>query len=630
MFVIEVIPLRRGVAIESLSYYSKTQYRPGTIVTIPIRGAQCRGIVLDGQPVSATKTTLRSATFTLRKLPAQKDPTTLPSALIQVADTLQAYYPATAGAILYSLLSSDITDGSCQFIHTAHTVHREDSTPQIIQAISADRCTMYQSHIRSVLGRGGSVLCVVPTAADVQVLAERLGTGISDRLARLSPHDSKKQRQRNWYTIQSATTPLLIITTPGYAIVDRDDVMSIIVEQAGSGHYRARTRPYLDFRDVCETLAKARGCSIIFGDCVIRTEHEHRRRQDEIQSYDETPKRLIFPSRLQLMPHPERKDGDTSFALFTEETVDRLHTALNQRKNVFLYAARRGIAPLIMCYDCGEIVRCEESGNPYSLLRTYTPDNEEERWFVDSTSGIRVRAADTCAYCGSWRLRERGIGIQHIEQALPDLFPQTPILTFDSTTATTAKKARELRDHAAEMKGGIILGTALALPYLPPSIAISCVTSLEAAQSIPSWRADEMFFRLLLELREKSTQDVLVQARGTVGEVLTHAKRGAVEQFYDEEISLRELLHYPPFATLILLTWTGTKASVATIEAQIKATLTSFPPHIYNHPLSEQHKTKRYALLRIPHTDWPHAETMEALQELPPSVKVEINPDRIV
>lgn len=629
MFVIEVIPLRRAITVTSLTYYSRTDYAPGTILTVPIRGQSVSAIVLASQPASYSKTALRSATFTLRKLPAQNDPGTVPDLFITVARSLTQHYPATTGALLYALLPTDITDGTYRYEHSNLTVHTEDTTPQTIQANRDDRFTLYQSHVRSVLGRGGSVLCVVPTAADVTATAARLGTGIADRVVELSPHATKKARSKNWDHIKSATAPLLIVTTPQYALVDRNDITSMLVEQSGSGQYSQRSRPFLDYRLVLEQLAIAAGRSIVFGDTVIRTEHEYRRRQDRFFSYDETPKRLLFPARLRILEHAERTDSKAPFPLFTAETIDRLYSTLNQRQNVFLYAARRGLAPLMVCFDCGTIVRCHESGNPYSLLRTHR-NGEEQRWFVDTTSGKRVRAADTCEHCGSWRLRERGIGIQHIADTLPELFPDVPVVTFDSTTATTPKKARDLATAASELKGGIVLGTALALPYLPSSIAVSCVTSLEAAQSIPSWRADEMFFRLLLELREKSSREVILQTRSGVTDVIKHAERGAIEQFYTEEIALREMLSYPPFATLILLHWTGDQETVQALEEQVQNTLTDYPPHCYSHPHSQPRKIKRYALLRIPSQDWPHEATRTALQQLPPSITIEINPDRIV
>ncbi|MFM2423880.1 MAG: hypothetical protein RLZZ70_267, partial [Candidatus Parcubacteria bacterium] len=63
MYVVEVIPLVRGVQIESLTYFSSVSYPLGTIVTIPVRGKTVSGVVVGANPVSNAKTALKAATF---------------------------------------------------------------------------------------------------------------------------------------------------------------------------------------------------------------------------------------------------------------------------------------------------------------------------------------------------------------------------------------------------------------------------------------------------------------------------------------------------------------------------------------------------------------------------------------
>lgn len=630
MHVISVIPLKRGINNATLTYFSKIDHPSGTIVQVPIRKQTVPALVTASISASNHKTSLKAASFSLRKLPSQETVTAVAPSLLRTATSLQERYPTTTGTLLYTLLPNDIRLGDVAYNAAPDTAHTEDTTPQILQATTQDRYITYQSHVRTIFARGGSILFIVPSSAHIATAKQQLATGITERVVTLSSQHTKTQRRRALEKIQHNTAPLLIITTPSYAYIDRADLRSIIVEQAAHTQYQERTRPYLDHRVALRLLVKHTGRSIIFGDTVIRSEDEHARREDRLQSYDEPPKRLVFPARLRVLEHPKGPDQDNSFQLFTDETVRRLQTVLNRRENVFLYAARRGLAPVVACFDCGNILRCPDSGSPYSLHRTYNAAGEEQRWFVDSTSGRRTRAADTCDQCGSWRLRERGIGIQQIADTLPDLFPGIPVIHFDSQTARNAKQIKALCTAMQESKGAIVLGTAVALPYLPDNITTSCITSYEAASSIPSWRADEIFFRLLLELREKSHHEVILQTRTETSPVVTHADRGALERFYDEELELRSMLHYPPFSTLILCTWQGTRDVVQTLETTVTTTLETFAPHCYSHPLSHPQKMRRHALLRIPQSEWPNPDLLQKLRELPPAVAVQINPDRIV
>ncbi len=629
MHVITVIPLQRGIHTSSLTYFSRTPYPIGTLLSVPLRGKNITAIAIDSQSVSKQKSNLRKADFALRKIATDAATGQVASSLITISKSLQEYYPSTPGAILFALLPTEIKNGSVVYPKDEVLHHDEDTTPQTILATAPDRYTIYLSHIRTIFARNGSVILVVPTGAEIESARAKLETGISERVICLSPHQTSKARTRALQKLYSSKQPVLLITTPSHAYAERFDSKSIIIEHAAHTAYLDRTRPGIDHRVALQALAHATGRSCLLGDTVLRTEDEWRRRQDTFPAYIEPPKRLIFPASIRTIKQTKAPTAEEPFELFLPETVNRIQSALNNRSNVFLYAARRGLAPVIACFDCGNIIRCPESGNPYSLLRTYK-NGDELRWFVDSTSGRRVRASDTCDNCGSWRLRERGIGIQHIHDVCPAFFPEAPIIYFDATTARTPKKAIELQTMMKEAKGAIFLGTALALPYLPDNVAISCVTSLEAAASIPSWRADEMLFRLLLELREKSSQEVLIQARHEPGAIIEHASRGSLEHFYTEEILLREQLQYPPYATLILLTWRGTALAIAKTDTLVSEQLVDYAPHVYSDPLSNPDKVTRHALIRIPYTNWPNQKLLTILRNLPPHILIQINPDRIV
>jgi len=633
MFVITIIPLARGITIESLTYFSNQTFTLGDIITIPVRGKYIRGVVLESTPVSLTKTALKAATFSLRKLPPQPNPTRLPTALLATTQSLQTRLPYKLGAILFSLLPPDIRSGAIPCPNGIPSSGHEDSTPQILAAPLAERELSYRSIIRSAFAHRGSVLFVVPTAADCARYAKSITVGIEDRVVLFSSQQNKTKRALAYEQFSDLTKAKVVIATPQFAYLDRPDYTTIIVEHAASPHYVIRERPYLDHREALKILAKETGRAIILGDILPRTEDEYARRSEHYQALGEHPKRLDLPAKLTLITQTDKPTKDVPFQLFSPELLSRMtHTAEN-RQNSFLFAARRGLAPVVACYDCGDIFRCPDSGTPYSLLRTYDTFGNEQRWFVSSTSGKRTPAADVCSACGSWRLRERGIGIQHIYDECRRHFPHTPIFLFDHTTATTHAKSVKIINDFSNTKGAILLGTAMTLPYIQQPVAISAVVSLDATRCIPSWRADEQLFRLLLTLREMSQKEVLVQSRQEPDDLLLYATRGAVKRFFDDELALREMLHYPPFANLFLLTWQGNQLSTTETEKIIKHTLKQVTPTIsgqyYTNPNSSDTKIVRHCLLRI--TDAANtAPLIDCLRSLPAHIAITRNPDRIV
>lgn len=202
---------------------------------------------------------------------------------------------------------------------------------------------------------------------------------------------------------------------------------------------------------------------------------------------------------------------------------------------------------------------------------------------------------------------------------------------FDHVSAKTYKKALFLRDTFYKSKKGIImLGTAMAVPYLHKPVDLSVVVNMDALLATPTWRLEEENLSLLYSLRELTHGPVMVQTRSTQTEVLVHAKRGTVEQFYTEELELRKKFGYPPYSVFIHLTWQGTRDVVQKIEKVVSEQLKEFDISTYSHPSAPAHKPIMYGLIRVPKDKWPNKKIVKALRTVPPSVRVMINPDKIV
>ncbi len=632
MFVIEVIPLIRGTTIETLSYFSATSYPIGTIVTVPIRNKDHRAIVTEVHPVHDNKTALRAAAFALKKLPPQAQCSTVPSSVRETALALTSEYPASTGAILYQLLPPEVRHGTYLYPLVSSLKHSEDVTPRILTGRRAERFVSYRSHIRSILARRGSVMLVVPTGIDVDRAYEELSIGIEDRVVLFSTHQTVKERKGAYASFEDTTLAKLIITTSSHAYLDRVDLVSILLDQEGSEHYRDRERPFLDHRQALITHARTTGRSIILGDILPQTELEQQRRTELYLTAETETKRIVFSAPLTVIEQKNVPQPETEkFKLFSTNLQHGIEHSLSARGRVFLYSARRGIAPMVTCIDCGHIFRCPQSGVPYSLIRTHNSQGVEERWFVSTTSGIRTKAADTCTVCGSWRLRERGIGVQTVYDECLEQFPGRRVLIMDKETASTRKRAEAIIKEFYTERSVILVGTQIALPFLTRDlVTYTAVVSYDATRATPTWRADEQTLRLLLQLRDITEREVIVQTRSPKDALLSIAESGLIENFYTEELELREQLKYPPFAVFVLLSWQGTPEIVKKTEQEIVSRTPMYSPTCYNSPLSSVSKILRHALFRIPLRD-PHLpEFMRTVRYFPPYVKIEVNPGRIV
>ncbi len=629
MFVIEVVPLRRGIGVDSLSYFGSESYPIGSLVSIPLRSQIIMGLVTDVKEVSAAKTALRAATFSLRRLPVQTAPQSLSKAYIETAQALGERYGTHVGNVLYSLLPPEIQKGDISLPHTVYVQATDSYIPELLQATKEDRFATYRSLVREVFAHGSSVLIVVPTSVEAEELSIALSRGIEDRVIVLTSALGKRELKNAYSALEDFSHAKLIIATPSHSLIERHDIARVIMEESRSPHYKERVRPYLDYRDVHKIHASKSGRQFLMGDLLPRTEEEFARREDKILTYGETPKRLQLEGQLEFVSFPDKIEGDKTFHLFTEEMVSLIRQVKKKKAHVFIFSARRGLAPIVSCMDCGHVFRSPQSGAPYSLLRL-NKNGVEERWFVCGTSGERVRALDICTECGSWKLRERGIGIQFVHDELRKIAKDTPVILFDHTTATTYKKARFLKDTFYGTKGSIMLGTYMALPYLVKEIDNSIIVSMDALLSTPTWRLEEENLALLLRLREITSGTVYLQSRTKEHDLITYAKHAEVEHFYTDEIALRKSFNYPPFAHFIHLTWQDTPENAKKLEEIVLTLLSPFGVSTYQSLLAPKGALVLHGLIRTSEASWPNPALVEALKRLPPSIRVVHNPDRII
>lgn len=629
MFVIEVIPLVRGTHSGSLTYYSSVEYPLGSLLSIPVRNTEVRGLVSKIEHLSAAKAAVRAATFTLRRLPEQSVVGRVPDSLMKTAVSLTAELPATLGSILYSLLPPEAREGKIVLDPDDPDTHNLTADITTLMSPLADRLDVYRRRIREAFAHRGSVLLVVPTSTYIDRMVENLATGISERVITFSSTHTPKKLERSYKELGDLSMAKLIITTPSHAFINRHDIVDVIIDQARSPHYKARVRPYLDARQAIKKIATATGRRLLLGDVLLSPEDEWLRRNEIYETEGEPPHRLNFDNRVKVIKQKDKPDGETPFQLLSTELCTSIKKTIDEKGNVFLYSARRGLAPVVACVDCGYIFRCPDSGTPYSLFRTMD-NGEEKRWFLSSTSGRRVKASEVCPECGSWRLKERGIGIQQIHDELLRRFDPEKIILFDHTTAKTPRRAAELMAKFYDKKGMILLGTIMTLPFLEKPVNLSAIISADAARTLPTWHADEEFFALLMSLREVTLDTLIVQTRTDSDDILEYAKTGQVKSFFDDELDLRQALQYPPFCNFVLLTISGPAENLKPLEVELKNALEEWSVVFYSAPESQKSQTTRYGLIKIPKKSWPDQKLMDVLRVLPPNVKIEVNPAKIV
>jgi len=628
MYIIDVIPITKGVSKEYLSYYTSQSVTIGSLVTVPVRKKTITALVTHIANVKEKKAELRSSSYTIKKVKELHTSSFLDDAVITASKRCATYFATTTGRILNTCIPKAILE-NIENTHPPHATKESTATHQglILQTESNDRLAHYKSLIREDFAQKKSVFFCVSTVEEAYTASSVLQKGIESYTYILHGKCSKKEIQRIWNEILETPHSVLVIATPSFLILPRSDIATLIIEHESSTHYKQLSAPFIDLRVFAEYIAQERNIRLLYGDTLLRIETLWRYYNNELIEYTPLKHRSLTTAHTDVVDMREEIGSDTKdgFRIFSDQLTELIEHTHTSKEHLLIYASRKGLSSVTVCGDCGEAVACHNCGNSV-VLHMPTENTSEHNFFQCHACGTRSSAHTTCASCGSWRLTPLGIGTERVMKSLQHLIPEDTIFIVDSDHTRTYKQARATIESFINTPGSVLVSTEMGLSHLPNSIENTAIASLDSLFSIPDFRIHERIMSTILTLRSTSEKTLLIQTRQIQQPVLQDAISGDLMQFYRNEISVREQFSYPPFSIFIKITRRGKRERVEHDMRNLEQKLGKDVITIY--PSSQTNKSYYYmnGLIKIPRNAWPDSSLCTFLCSLPPQFIINVDP----
>ncbi|MEX1028345.1 MAG: primosomal protein N' [Candidatus Paceibacterota bacterium] len=614
-----------------LSYFTPREVSPGKLVTVPIRSKSVSALVVRCASAHERKTELKSSGFTLKKVTKLHKTSFLDEGLLHAAQETATYFSTTPGRVLQTIIPSAILENSAA-IKPPKELPRGDLTHEkfLLQTQPSERLAHYKSLIREDFAKNRSVFFCLPTIEDINKAKATLEKGIDTYTYVLHGSLSKKVIQETWNEIVRQDHPVLVIATPLFLSLPRSDLGTIIIERETAQSYKQQAAPFLDMRTFAEHLAHARGVRFVLGDTLLRVETLWRYRNLEFTEYMPLKYRSLTSAETALTDMREHvADENDEFPILSPECKELIAGAYQHSELTFLFASRRGLAPITVCGDCGASVRCLHCETPV-VLHEYGAESEHNV-FQCHKCGTTRSAHETCTSCGSWRLKALGVGVDRIADAVTTSFPNATIFQIDKDHTRTHKQALATIEKFYQTPGSILIGTEMAALYLSEPIENIGVVSLDSLFSVPDFRINEKIITLLTTLRLMAQKHFLVQSRNAEQPILRYGLSGNLIDFYREEIGIRKQFLYPPFTVLVKITRRGAQkkveADMAWLQEQVgeeRITMYAGSPPIV------KGKFVMNGLIKVPREEWVDEKLLGLLQSLPPQFIIQIDPTNIL
>jgi primosomal protein N' (replication factor Y) len=631
MNILKVVPFKKAFKAEYLTYFTTKDVSIGNIVTFEIKNKTHQGFVVDVENAETTKSDLKHATFSLKKIKSVYKETIFNSALVQTLKDAETFYATSTGALSTLIAPAFVLKDINTFkIPYSDTIARKESTEQYaIQEPDAERYSSYKRLIREEFAKKKSVLFVCPTIEDAEYAFKELSKGIVENSYLFASHIKGSELSKKWSEAIKNIKPILVVATGHYAFAPLSRIGSVVIEKESSRQYKTQFAPYADYRVLLEMYAKNLGARYVVGDLVLRLESHIKIEQFTMHEYSPLKFRALTTAQSEMvaMNSREHTKGD-ELALFSQQMVDMLERAHLASEHVLLLCARKGLSPTVLCMDCGNTVRCTNCDSPMVLHGTDA--TQRTNYFLCHRCNEHRHAGELCKNCNSWRLRTLGVSTDSIEQYIKEKFPNASVFVFNGDRVKTQKQARKMITDFYNTPGAILIGTEMALLYTKEEIEHIGIVSIDSMLSIPDFSIHERILTNLLRAKSLASRTFILQTRNPDSAILGFAHTGNIREFVRSELKERKTYDYPPYSMMILLTLQGTPAKVQEEAAKIKQFLKGF--ELFGYPILTQTNRNRLTyglLIRLEAGAWPNPELAEKLRALPQYIKVVIQADNI-
>ena len=464
----------------------------------------------------------------------------------------QVYRDPFDDCLLESDVPAVLTDEQTKVLETvARAINKGKYAPYLLHGVTGSGKTeVYLQAAAKTLARGKSVLVMVPEIAIAAQLEAHFLGRFGTRVALLHSGLSPGQRLDQWDRVASGKADVVIgarsavfapLAAPGLIIVDEEHDSSYKQDEGFRYHGR----------DLAILRASQSDAVLILGSATPSVTSYHNAVTGKYQL-------LEMNRRIEDRPLPavEIVNMQTVAAvsgkppIFSPVLLNSLRQNLYHGEQSLVFLNRRGFANFMICRDCGQTVQCRDCKISLTL-------HKAGGRLLCHYCGFNVPAKTVCAFCQSSSLAAVGAGTERVEQDMAALLPEARIARLDRDTCL--KRNDYIRILKSVHKGeiDILLGTQMITKgHHFPNVTLVGIVLADTGLGLPDFRAGERTFQLLSQVtgragRGEKPGRVVIQTFQPGHHSIVMAKNHDYAGMYQQEISLRKTLGYPPFARLV-------------------------------------------------------------------------------
>ncbi|KZZ16092.1 hypothetical protein A3750_10740 [Oleiphilus sp. HI0079] len=320
----------------------------------------------------------------------------------------------------------------------------------------------------------------------------------------------------------------------------------IIVDEEHDSSYKQSDNFKYSARDLAVKRAQLEDCAIVLGSATPSSDSLLNAQQGRFDwlTLNQRAKKAAMPTiKLEDMRALTSKD------ILSPRTLAKIKTQIDQGNQVIVFHNRRGLAPSLMCFDCGWIYQCP---NCDARATVHQRPARLHCHHCDYKSPI----VGSCPQCKGTNVNAVGAGTERIEQILHYYFPNTDLVRLDRDEIKNQADLEQATSIIHQGQPCLIVGTQMIVKgHDFPDVTLVVVVDADGLFFSSDFRAMEKGAQQLLQVAGRAGRgdkkgEVTIQTRQPEHPLFELLKQHQYTNFMQNELRERELCALPPFSKL--------------------------------------------------------------------------------
>ena len=442
------------------------------------------------------------------------------------------------------------TEAQQAAIHTFCEEYRRGKrgTYLVYGVTGSGKTEVYMEMIEHVIAEGKQAIVLIPEIALTYQTVMRFYQRFGDRVSIINSRLSKGERYDQM--LRAKRGEINVMIGPRSALFTPFERLGlIIIDEEHEGTYKSEQTPRYHARETAIARAAMEGASVVLGSATPSMEAFYKAVTGEFRLL-RLPERAKQRAMAHVTVADMRRDLEKgNRSIFSDALRSLMEDRLKKKEQIMLFLNRRGYAGFISCRSCGHVVKC-----PHCDVSLSSHRNGK---LVCHYCGYEQPMVTSCPECGSSHVGGFRAGTQQIEELLLREFPQAKVLRMDMDTTKQKDGHEKILAAFSSGEADILVGTQMIVKgHDFGNVTLVGVLAADLSLYADDYRAGERTFQLLTQAagragRGEKAGEVVIQTYSPEHYSIVAAAKQDYEQFFQEEMTYRALMGYPPASQLM-------------------------------------------------------------------------------